>query len=292
MENKSVRYEPLPKWSELTYAGEKRLPPSVSPETGSWPMYFLRSSGKGRFTDSRRRAVNLDIAHPSTIDFAGEQLKEVKDTLNRLTETQITIAKYWDAGPPTKQWTPIVDRLVDTYSVPAPQAARILAAVHAGISDTFVATWYLKYSWQVPRPNQLDQELATLLCTPYHPSYPAGHATVAGCTQVILSYFFPTQADRLEVLAKECAASRIYGGVHYPADCTEGLRLGRQIGSIAVDYLKNQTDGDDKKIDKPITEHLPADLAPPPYKQAIPYHYKTKCTSKRLTLAKKKKTKR
>lgn len=134
----------------------------------------------------------------------------VEQTLENLTPTQIEIARYWGDGPPTKQFTPIIDRLVDTYGFSASRSARVLAAVQAAINDVLAVTWYYKYLWDIARPDQLDQNLASLLCTPKFPTYPAGHAVVAGCAQVLLSYFFPPEAERLKELAEQCALSRLY----------------------------------------------------------------------------------
>jgi hypothetical protein len=121
--------------------------------------------------------------------------------------------------------------------------------------------------------------LPTVICTPKFPSYPSGHAVISGCSQVILSYFFPPEAGRLKELADECAISRIWGGVHYPVDGEQGLRLGRQIGKIIVSVLKSQHDEDLAMIDPQITENLNANLPPPPYKQTIPFPRPKVCDS-------------
>jgi hypothetical protein len=269
----------LPSWSDTPYAGETRVPPPLDPHAGSWPMYHLYRNAKG-FTDLKGRAITLEIQQPDTIDFIGQQLRKVKETLSSLTNVQVQIARYWNSGPPTKQWTPVIDKLIDTYGISGPYASRILAAVHAGIHDITIVTWFLKYQWQIPRPNQLDQDLATLLCTPYHPTYPAGHGAVAGCVQAVLSYFFPPEAARLKALAEECGVSRVYGGVHFPADIEQGLRLGRQIGRLVVSTLDIQKMNGRQPIDNPPNKDLHASLAPPPYEQAIPFHYRFHCQSK------------
>lgn len=89
---------------------------------------------------------------------------------------------------------------------------------------------------------------------------------MACCAEIILGYFFPPEKPRLQELAEECAeecaVSRLYAGVHFPVDNDEGLRLGRQIGHLAVYVLK-----------------------PPPYKQAIPFKFSQKCQSKVKTQA-------
>lgn len=258
------------KWSKLSYAGESRVPQGLDPSAGSWPLFFLKRNNSGKFTTQDGGIISFEIQHPDNIDF-DKELVIVKKTLNNLTEQQREIAEYWGDGPPTKQWTPIIDRLLDTYDFTPAQAGRVLAAVHSAINDTLVVTWYFKYLWDVPRPNQLDQKLATAICTPKFPAYPSGHSSISGAAEVILSYFFPPESQRLKELAEENSMSRLYGGVHFPSDLSEGLRLGRQIGRIIVDVLSNQYDHNQSRVDLPITKTLHADLNPPPYEQVIPF---------------------
>ncbi|SFS42752.1 vanadium-dependent haloperoxidase [Marininema halotolerans] len=277
-------------WSQLPYAGETKPPSNPEePLAGSWPLFFLKREkhhGETVFTDDKGNPLQL-IKDPNQINFE-QELKIVQETLANLTPQQKAIARYWGTGVATKQWTPIIDRLIDTYNtanlinllVSAPRAARILASVQAGINDTFVVTWYLKYKYNVARPNQLDQNLATLLCTPRHPSYPSGHAAVAGCASTILSYFFPGEKNRLTALAEEVAQSRLFAGVHFPSDNHEGLRLGREIGGAVINVLKKQKDAEGNPVDQPIQQNLNAALPPPPYQQVIPFNFPDFCQSK------------
>ncbi|WP_139489772.1 vanadium-dependent haloperoxidase [Brevibacillus dissolubilis] len=268
------------RWSQLAYAGESRVPVPAVPNAGSWPLVFLGRNAEGQFTDPQGQPITFELRHPDSIDFAGAELTRIKQTLADLTPKQIAIAKYWGQGTPTKQWTPIIDRLIDTYGLSAPHAARLLAAVHGAIQDAFVVTWHYKYLWDSPRPNQLDQNLATILCTPKHPSYPSGHSTISGCAAEVLSYYFPTEREKLLDLAKEASVSRNYAGIHFYADCEQGLRLGRQIGQLIVSALKQQADAQSLMIDIPQTTDRNAKLMPPPYRQALPYPYQQKCSSK------------
>ncbi|MBS4538741.1 vanadium-dependent haloperoxidase [Clostridium sp. D2Q-11] len=256
------------KWSELPYAGEDTVPQGLDPNAGSWPLYFMDRNTEGEFTTLDGKVINFDILNPDYFNF-NKELLIVKETLDNLTQEEKVIAEYWGDGPATKQWTPIIDRLIDTYRLTPVYAARVLAAVHAGINDAFIVAWYYKYLWDVARPNQLDQELVTEICTPKFPAYPSGHSVISGTAEVILSYFFPSEANKLRELAEENSLSRLYGGVHFPADLSEGLRLGRQIGNIIVDVLNSQYDENDNIIDKPITEEFDADLYPTNYEQVI-----------------------
>jgi hypothetical protein len=272
-------------WTELPYAGESGRPRiGVEPFAGSWKTYFLRNNrDKHGFETLDGRTIKLEIRDPNTINWY-QQLKLVQQTIANLTEREITIAKYWAAGPPSKQWLPIADILINTYGVEAPRAARVLGALFAGINDALVVCWYLKYKWLVARPNQLDPTFATVICTPKHPSYPSGHATASGAAEIILSYFFPAEQRRLRQLAEEDAQSRLYAGVHYPVDNSEGLRLGRQIGRIVVNELRKELDSNGRGVDIPYREFLNARLIPPPYEQAIPFEFDQTCESLVLDL--------
>jgi len=230
----------------------------------------MKRDNSGNFTTLEGESITFQIQHPDNFNF-DKELLVVKETLNNLTPRQKEIAEYWGDGPPTKQWTPIVDRLIDTYNLSPVLAARVLGAVQAGINDAIIITWHYKYLWNVLRPNQLDQNLITLICTPRFPTYPSGHSVVSGTAEVILQYFFPPESAKLTVLAEEDSISRLYGGVHFLADLSEGLRLGRQIGQIIVNVLRSQQSNNQNAIDIPITRYLDANLNPPPYEQVIPF---------------------
>lgn len=92
---------------------------------------------------------------------------------------------------------------------------------------------------------------------------------------MILSYFFPRETWKLRALAEECALSRLFGGVHYPIDNDEGLRLGRQMGKLVVNALRKQ----DGYINDRSFVFKDTDLMPPPYEQVIPYDRAGECGS-------------
>ncbi len=92
--------------------------------------------------------------------------------------------------------------------------------------------------------------------SPTHPSYPAGHAVIAGACVTVLKAFFKesfaipnavvasddgatlnaytgaalTIGGELDKLAANIATGRNIAGVHYWSDGVEGLRLGEQVG--------------------------------------------------------------
>lgn len=100
--------------------------------------------------------------------------------------------------------------------------------------------------------------------SPTHPSYPAGHAVVAGACVTVLKAFFDenfvipnavvSSADGLELLphrgetltaggelnklASNIAIGRNAAGVHYRSDGVEGLKLGESIALSVLKELK------------------------------------------------------
>lgn len=214
----------------------------------------------------------------------------MQKTLEKLTPAQQILADYWGAGVVTKQFTSIIDRLIDTYTIfetssplymTPPRAARILALTQAAISDAFIVGWTVKCRYDVARPNQQDHTLPTYLCTPRHPSYISGHAVGVGVASVVLNYFFPSEQDRLCKLAEECAISRIYASVHFPIDSSEGLKIGRAIGYSLVKYFVSQVDSSGDSVDQPFKDDRNPMLPPGcyPYEQTIPFDFVPFCQS-------------
>jgi membrane-associated phospholipid phosphatase len=94
---------------------------------------------------------------------------------------------------------------------------------------------------------------------PCHPSYPSGHAAIAGACVTVLKAFFRTDATfpapvrpsedgcclkpyegnltvggELNKLASNVSIGRNFAGIHYRSDASEGLRLGE---AVALSYL-------------------------------------------------------
>ena len=98
---------------------------------------------------------------------------------------------------------------------------------------------------------------------PIHPSYPAGHAAIAGACSVVLKACFdgsmllpscveptsdglkliptvnyaPTVEDEINKLAFNIAMARNWSGIHFRSDDVAGLRLGEQVGISVLQDL-------------------------------------------------------
>lgn len=162
--------------------------------------------------------------------------------------SQIKNAQNWNILA-TLAWIPIVNQLFAAYKVNGVVQSRILGFLYAMENDAIVIIWYYKFLYEVARPNQLDQTLRTMICTTPNPSYPGGHATASGSIGAFLTYLFPAEAARIDGLILEASAARIDAGVHYPIDCIEGVKLGKQIAQVVIDQMKVQKDENGNIID-------------------------------------------
>ncbi len=226
------------KWTEQPYYGEQ-LPPNGYPEPGQWQMFFISRGEDNCFLDPFGLCIEWRIKNPFDINW-GTELLNVEQTLKVLPPQQRYIAQYWGTGELTAKINAMILDLAQKYRLGSLNIARILGYYNAAINDVFVITWFLKYDWNVARPNQYGIDLPTVLITPRFPAYPSAHATVAGCAEVLLSYFFPLEALNIKMIMEESTKSRLYAGVHFEVDNSEGLSLGRQIGEMVVKLMNSQ----------------------------------------------------
>ena len=100
----------------------------------------------------------------------------------------------------------------------------------------------------------LDPNWKPYIQTPPFPSYVSGHATNSAAAAEVMTYWF---GDNLSIrdtslvefgikarnlksfrlAAEEAAMSRLYGGIHYRFDNEEGLKAGKQVGSLITQRL-------------------------------------------------------
>jgi undecaprenyl-diphosphatase len=100
----------------------------------------------------------------------------------------------------------------------------VLAAVCVWGAD--LITLVLKSVIDRPRPFEVIPEADPLLTGTLGASLPSGHAATSAAGAVLIAAFVPRAAPALLALALGIAFSRIYVGVHYPADVILGAAIG------------------------------------------------------------------
>ncbi|MGL4345629.1 MAG: phosphatase PAP2 family protein [Cellulosilyticaceae bacterium] len=258
------------KWDKMAYTQEPFTSMGEMPLGGSWPLNFFKRTAEGRFTMLTGEPICFNIKTPDYFDkFWQEQLGAVMEASNTITPEQKVITTYWGAGVPDRQLIPILQTLVSSYKLQVPEAGRLYDLTMRALNDATVICWHFKYFYQVPRPVQYCQEFVPFLATPQHPSYPAGHSVMPACFCYLMAHFFPAEKDKLMQILEECSISRLYAGVHYPLDISEGNKLGEDIANKIIATLGTQCDATGATVERIHTEFRDAPIYPTNHQQVL-----------------------
>jgi hypothetical protein len=128
------------------------------------------------------------------------------------TTEQAKAALFWnDPGTtfqPPGHWLTIADNLAKGRLLSTLQAARLGALVSQAEDDAGIAAWAVKYQYNLWRPvtaindcsnwnsnfTTCDPGWASLIATPPHPDYVAGHPAFSGAAAVVLQNYFGTNS--------------------------------------------------------------------------------------------------
>jgi membrane-associated phospholipid phosphatase len=203
----------------------------IEPKAGSWKAWII-SSGK-------------DFRVPPPPD-AGATAGELRWLREAVAEPNANVAdsvRFWSAGAPEYQWIELINnRAISGAPLPA-YPHRVYAYVAMAMYDATVAVWDSKYTYNRPRPSELDPTLKTRLPTPRSPSYPSEHAATAAAAAGVLAYFFPAEAASFQSMAEEAGKSQLYAGLQFPTDYIAGMELGQKVAARVVEAAK--LDGSD-----------------------------------------------
>lgn len=230
------------KWSKIPYPDQTSFPEGETPDAANWYLNFFKRDLQGKFFTLKGKQIQFSIIPSKRIDFKGSELALVKLVSENLNEEKIILSNYWGSGNVTRQFFNLVELLIDTYNVPLLHATRIYSLLTQSMQDAMSITWFFKFYFDVPRPIQLDKNFIPILKTPIYPSYPSGYSVIAGVVETILSYFFEAESLKIHDVAEQCSISRLYAGIHYPIDLTQGLNLGREIGDYILTQIKTEKD--------------------------------------------------
>jgi membrane-associated phospholipid phosphatase len=176
------------------------------------------------------------------------------------TAAQTEIARYWSDAigtyAPAGHWNSIAAELLTAQGPGLDKEAELFAQLNVAMADAGVAIADAKYTYWFWRPITVIRSggdgspavpgWTPLLETPNHPSYISGHSGFSGAAAAVLTERFGTRGFSFlsaslpgvtrtfvsfQQAAEEAAASRMYGGIHFPFDNADGLIVGRAVGA-------------------------------------------------------------
>ena len=204
--------------------------PPLLPLWGRVQPWFMTSNAQFRAPE-----------HPPIESLAfTEALDELRQQSRTRTPEQLRIATYWADGAgtstPPGHWNQIAMEAIaqSPQKIDSLQAAKILALMNMAMMDAGIAVWETKYHYWLERPVMADAQIDMVVNLPNFPAYTSGHSGFSGAASEVLAYFLPAQADSFRAMAEEASISRVYGGIHYRFDCTEGLVQGRKVAALAI----------------------------------------------------------
>ncbi|MEM7125618.1 MAG: phosphatase PAP2 family protein [Chloroflexota bacterium] len=122
-----------------------------------------------------------------------------------------------------------------------PQAALMYATLAVTYQDTIISCFNGKYTYWLIRPSHLDSEITALFPVPPHPSYPSAHSCASMASAMVISHFFPEDAEMIQSAAHAAGTSRLIGGIHYASDRESGEILGRAVAETVLEHVGEMT---------------------------------------------------
>ena len=185
------------------------------------------------------------------------QAKELYDISQNLTAEQKIIATYW----PDNSWHNILSQVLAIQKPTLDVAAVAFTQLSISMSDAQISLFKSKYFYNGLRPityiRTVMQQPAwnSLIPTPAHPEYPAGHSVTSGAAAQALTLLFganykytdtpynlvgfsPRSYNSFDQAAAEAGVSRLYAGLHYRKTTEVSLVQGKTIANNVAQKLK------------------------------------------------------
>ena len=188
------------------------------------------------------------------------------------TPDQTQIALFW-TGSPSAIWNGVARQVIAGRNLDLSSTARALALMYLAASDSGIACWDAKYTYNFWRPitairnADADGNDATvaepgwepLFATHQHPEYPSGHSTNSGAMASALALLFgddpgvPIAAaspanpgfvrpwTTFSEGVQEVIDARIYSGFHYRTSDDVGAKLGGKVARFVFNHALRET---------------------------------------------------
>jgi hypothetical protein len=232
------------------------------------------------FTLERASQFRLGPPPELTSDTYTDAFNEVKSLGIAKSTTasadQALTGRFWN-GAIQNYWNEIAQTLSVVQNLTTAQNARLFALLNLTLADGVIAFYDSKYTYNFWRPvtairaadtdNNPDTPadpnwLPEVGNTTPDPSYPGAHAVISAAAARVLTSFFKRDHfnfnvtsevlpgversfSRISAAAEEATLSRIFAGVHFRFDLTNGQRLGHEVAEFVVDNFLTPTHEED-----------------------------------------------
>lgn len=204
------------------------IQPYYGQDTGSWKTWLIESGHQ--FIAPPPPAYNSP-------EWKG-QINQVKKALKNITPEQATAVVFWAGGPstitPAGIWLVSANDYLFSHQMSLDKILFIRSILAMGIADSLITVFNSKYTYWNKRPFMRDKTIYSIMSTPNHPSYPAGHSALSATAATILSFYLPENKTQWNEEALIASKTRIWGGIHFPVDGKEGAILGKQVGDAII----------------------------------------------------------
>lgn len=190
------------------------------------------------------------------------------------TAEHAAIARFWTDNPgsftapfgtptglPSGHWMLLGTQGLALRSAALDLAVETLALTGIALHEAFLNCWTWKYRFDLLRPityvnRYIDPAWTTLVNTPQFPEHTSGHSVASPAAAAVLtaqlgSFAFtdhshdvrghrPRSFASFHDAAAEAAASRLYGGIHYPHAIEAGLAQGRAVGATVLARVRTR----------------------------------------------------
>jgi len=179
---------------------------------------------------------------------------------------QALTGRFWN-GAIQNYWNEITQTAAIDSGLTTAQSARLFALLNLTFADSVIAFYDAKYTYNFWRPVTAIRAASTadnprtvpdpawlpeVGNTTPDPSYPGAHAVISAAGEAVLISFFHRDHFNFQVTSEvmpgvqrsfdsfsdaalEATLSRIFAGVHFRFDLTQGQRLGRQVADFVVE---------------------------------------------------------
>jgi hypothetical protein len=180
------------------------------------------------------------------------------------TDEQKNVGRFW-ADQPVLQWNRAWRGIAQSEGLSGIDAARFFAMLSTASADALIGCWDAKYHYLFWRPVTSiragggdprltgDPSWSSLVTTPNHPEYPAGHGCLTGAATSALGRFFETDAFTFTIDSNiagvttpvrsystfsgaldEVIDARVFGGMHYRFSVEAGATIGERAAARAA----------------------------------------------------------